>query len=390
VVLEGWVEGYRAFLVRLPSGVRYWTVVDSAFRVHEAADGFLLHMRLGRDLAESSTRAYAISLALFFGWCSGTGLEWQRAPQALGRFVHWLRYHDAGRAGPPDLSRPVRGERRVNCVLAAVREFFRHAVSAGLAGQGTLRALFEVADERSLPAEARGEALVDARLRPRHRLREPEGRVEAISDEDILELLRACRSARDRFIVLALWRIGLRRGELAGLRREDVHLVPDATRLGCGVKGPHVHVRRRDNPNGAAAKSRRSRAVPADWLAVQAYDQYMSDRDACPAAQSCDFLLVNLARGRVGGPMRPGALNELMEALSERAGLGRRVRPHMARHSFATNVSASGATLDEIRDLLGHQSFTASAVYLHPGHERLREAVDRVPVPRDSPHEVLR
>ncbi|HEY1624354.1 MAG TPA: hypothetical protein VGG16_11200, partial [Streptosporangiaceae bacterium] len=77
--------------MRLPSGVRYWTVVDGAWRVHEAADGFLLHMRLGRDLAESSTRAYAISLALFFGWCAGTGLEWQRSPQGLGRFVHWLR-----------------------------------------------------------------------------------------------------------------------------------------------------------------------------------------------------------------------------------------------------------------------------------------------------------
>ena len=111
------MEEYRSFPVRLPSGVQYWTVVDGAWRVHEAADGFLLHMRLGRDLAESSTRAYAISLALFLDRCAGTGLEWQRAPQALGRFVHWLRYHDASRAGPPDLSRPVRGERRVNCVL---------------------------------------------------------------------------------------------------------------------------------------------------------------------------------------------------------------------------------------------------------------------------------
>ena len=88
------------------------------------------------------------------------------------------------------------------------------------------------------------------------------------------------------------------------------------------MKGPHVHVRRRDNPNGAAAKSRRSRAVPADWLVVQAYDQYMSDRDACPAARSCDFLLVNLSRGQVGAPMRPGALNELLEALSRAGGAG--------------------------------------------------------------------
>jgi hypothetical protein len=51
------VQGYRAFPVRLPSGVQYWTVVDGAWRVHEAADGFLLHMRLGRDLAASSMKA---------------------------------------------------------------------------------------------------------------------------------------------------------------------------------------------------------------------------------------------------------------------------------------------------------------------------------------------
>ena len=145
-----------------------------------------------------------------------------------------------------------------------------------------------------------------SRLRPRHRLREPERPVEGLDDEEVLGLLRACGNARDRFIVLALWRMGLRRGELTGLRGEDVHFVPDATRLGCGVKGPHLHVRRRENLNGAAAKSRRPRAVPADWLVVQAYDQYMSDRDACPAARSCDFLLVNLYRGQVGAPMRPG------------------------------------------------------------------------------------
>ena len=244
--------------------------MDGAWRIDEAADRFLLHMRLGWDLAESSTKAYAISLALLFDWCEAAGLECQQAPRALGRFVHWLRFHDPARTGPPDLSRPVRGEGRVNGVLAAVRGFFRHAVAAGLAGPGTLRALFEVADDRSLPTEARGEGLVQARLRPRHRLREAERTVDVVTDEEILELLRACRNARDRFIVLALWRMGLRRGELAGLRREDVHFVPDATRLGCGVKGPHVHVRRRDNANGAVVKSRRSRAVPADWLVVQA------------------------------------------------------------------------------------------------------------------------
>jgi site-specific recombinase XerD len=59
-------------------------------------------------------------------------------------------------------------------------------------------------------------------------------------------------------------------------------------------------------------------------------------------------------------------------------------------HTFAANVAASGATLDEIRDLLGHSSFTASEVYLHPSPGRLREAVDRVPVPRDGAEGILR
>ncbi len=382
--------GYRAFPVRLPSGVRYWTVLDAGWRVAEPADGFLLHMRLGRDLAESSTKAYAISLALFLDWCEGAGLAWPQAPRALGRFVHWLRFHDPARTGVPDFSRPVRGERRVNCVLAAVREFFRHAAAEGLVEPGALRALFEVADDRSLPAEARGEGMVRSRLRPRHRLREPERTVDGLAHEEVLSLLRACGNGRDRFIVLALWRMGLRRGELTGLRGEDVHFVPDAARLGCGVKGPHLHVRRRDNPNGAAAKSRRDRAVPADWLVVQAYDQYMSDRDACTAARSCDFLLVNLYRGQAGAPMLPGAVNDLLAALSRRAGLARQARPHLARHAFAANVAASGATLDEIKDLLGHASFTASEVYLHPSPGRLREAVARVPVPRGGVHEDLR
>lgn len=51
--------------------------------------------------------------------------------------------------------------------------------------------------------------------------------------------------------------------------------------------------------------------------------------------------------------MRPGALNELLAALSRRAGLSRRIHPHQLRYGCA-NVAAAGGTLDEIRELLGH------------------------------------
>jgi integrase/recombinase XerD len=373
---------YRSFLLRLPSGVRYWTVVDERYRTVEAADDFLLTSRLGRDLAEGTTQAYATSLALFFQWCAAAGVEWQAAGRCLGRFVFWLQHYDPQGARPASVEAPVRGPRRVNAVLAAVREFLRYAVSVGAVDAALLDALFQVVRDGDVPVEVRGERGAGLRDKPRHRLREPERVVQPATDDEVLGLVRACLNARDRFVVLALWRMGLRRGELTGLRREDVHFVPDAALLGCGLRGPHLHVCRRDNRNGAVAKSRRPRAVPADWLVVRAYDQYATVRDECAAAAGCDFLLVNLYQPPVGGPMRPQALNELLAALSTRAGLTRGVHPHALRHAFGTNVAASGATLDEIKDLLGHAFVTSSEVYMHPSPGRLRAAVDRVALPR--------
>jgi integrase/recombinase XerD len=57
---------------------------------------------------------------------------------------------------------------------------------------------------------------------------------------------------------------------------------------------------------------------------------------------------------------------------------------------MATNVAAAGGTLDEIRELLGHAAITSSQVYLHPSPDRLRQAVDRVELPRSVSGQVPR
>ena len=180
-----------------------------------------------------------------------------------------------------------------------------------------------------------------------------------------------------------LSRAGLRRSEAAGLRRSDLHLLPDNRVLGCDVEGAHLHVIRRDNVNGAWAKSRHARVVPVDFLVVQAIDQYQVERQQCPAARDCDFLLVNLFRGPVGSPVTPDAINELFTALSVRAGLSRAVTPHRCRHAFATSLAEAGAMLDEIQRLLGHASPTSSQIYLHPSAASLRAAVEKVALPRE-------
>ena len=354
--------------------------MDERWQVLSEADDYLLHLRLGADCAEGTTQAYATSLALFLTWCDSVGKDWRDVPGQLGRFVFWLQHYDPESGWgtrSAEQAAVVRGARRVNAILAAVRSFYRHEAAIGAFPAEGLAALYEDWTNRSGPFlgewDQRGP-------RARHRLRESVEPVDKATDEEVLELLRAAQCARDRFIVISMWRMGVRRGEIMGARREDAHFVPNAQRLGCGVAGPHLHVVRRDNPNGATAKSRRSRAQPADWIVVQAYDQYVAERSAVERAHQSDFLVVGLVGRHAGRPLSPGAVNELLERLSKRASLPRLIHPHMLRHTFATSNAEAGATLDELRELLGHAWITSSQVYLHPSEERLRAAVERVPL----------
>ena len=372
-------------MVRLPSGAGYWTVLDEELAVVPFADAFLRHLRFGRDGAESTTRAYAGAIALFLRWCARTGKDWQAGAEQLGLFMTWLAHAGPAAsgidaepgavvlAGPGAV--PARSARRVNAVLTAVRGMIVHAVTEGTAPGRLVRLLFEVADDADLPAAARGEdGSPGWRVRARHRLHEPERPVDRAADADIVALLGGCCSARDRLIVLLMARAGLRRG--------DVHLLTDSRELGCEVARAHLHVVRRDgNPNGAVAKSRRERAVPLDFLVVQAFDSYEFERMGVPAAASGDFVFVNLQRAPVGAPMRLDAVNDLVTAAARRAGTGA-LRPHQLRHSFASNVIDAGGTLEEAQDLLGHASITSTQVYAHPDPARLRAAVDAVPSPR--------
>jgi integrase len=316
----------------LPSGQQYWTVLDEDLQVVAVADGFLRHQRFGLDGAESTTKAYAHAIALFLRWCARTGRSWQAGVEHVALFMTWLAHAGPDASGAAAVGgdavvlagpgvAPTRSPSRINGVLTAVRGMVVHAVAAGQAPAGLVSLLYEVADDRDLPEAARGaEGSMAWRLRTRHRLREPETAVDRAGDGEIVGVLRACRSARDRLIVLLMARAGLRRGELCGLRRGDVHLLANSRALGCEVERSHLHVvRREDNPNGAWAKSRRQRVVPLDFLVVQAFDTYEFERMRIKQAANSDFVFVNFVpratrradapgrgRGADGGGLPPG------------------------------------------------------------------------------------
>src|SRR5690349_12836533 len=82
----------------MPSGGRYWTVLDGDLRPVRAADRFLRDERFGRDRAELTVKAHAGAVVLFLVWCARTGRDWRTAAGDMAAFIVWLKFTPAGQA----------------------------------------------------------------------------------------------------------------------------------------------------------------------------------------------------------------------------------------------------------------------------------------------------
>ena len=145
----------RALRVALTDTLAYWTVVDDDWRPVPAADGYLRHLRLGADRAEGTTRVYAGDVACYLSWLQRSGRDLTGGAKALGLFVTMLKMTPVVRAGAGQGR--VRSPGRINHVLAAVRELYKHAVADGGLDASVLGLLYEVGDDRNLQAELRPE-----------------------------------------------------------------------------------------------------------------------------------------------------------------------------------------------------------------------------------------
>lgn len=352
-------------------GSELWVVLDHRLVPHREASDFLRSLH-GAGRSPNTIRVYAGRVAAFLGWCAGQGVDWSTVSLAsLARFKHFSE-------ATPARGGRMRSGTTVNAMLTAVCEFLRFCARTGVIGQAVAAQLSEPRWLRFIPpgfdaGESGQFRMVRARmLKARTETPFPE----AFTAGQTARIEECCQRPRERFMVRLLLDGGLRIGEALGLRRSDLHLLPDSRFAGCAVLGAHVHVRHRANPNGALAKSRFPRTVPASGAVLAAYADYQFERSGIVSEDSSDMVFVNLYREPVGAPMTYRAAKRLFERLARDCGFA--VRPHMFRHTAATGWVRAGTDLDVVRALLGHASLASTTVYLHARDEDKRRAVEAV------------
>jgi integrase/recombinase XerD len=120
-------------------------------------------------------------------------------------------------------------------------------------------------------------------------------------------------------------------------------------------------------------KGGRQRVVPVGRYALAAIASYLeSSRPHLLRGRGCRYLFVT-ARG---DRMTRQAFWRLLIANGKKAGIFRRLTPHVLRHSFATHLLEGGADLRSVQTLLGHADISTTQIYTHVLRTRLRKTVD--------------
>lgn len=183
----------------------------------------------------------------------------------------------------------------------------------------------------------------------------PERELDLISGVELERFLVApdgsdLKSLRDRAIFELLFSTGLRVSELCGLSR-DLDLNKDEF----SVRG----------------KGEKVRVVFLSDEAKDAIRIYLEKRTDID-----DALFVRLAPGAGNAQslrLTPRSVERLVKHYAIKAGISKKVTPHVIRHSFATDLLENGADIRSVQALLGHANIATTQIYTHVTDQKLKE-----------------
>jgi integrase/recombinase XerC len=290
-------------------------------------DRFLNHLRDERRLSAHTISAYRRDLEKF------TDFLRRREITTLRQLVV-----AQARMFPAQLNQSGLSSRSIQRALSAVRTLYRYLLRES-----------KVAINPFLTARDVGHR--QAVIAPRAERRLPP----TLSIEEIAQLVtidpRTDLDRRDRAILELFYSSGLRLAELSGLDLGDLDLGDAMVRV--------------------MGKGAKTRIVPIGGYAREAVLAWLNVRPAC-ARESEQALFVNRNGTRLGAR----AIQQRVAVWAQRQGLGRRVHPHMLRHSFASHLLESSSDLRAVQELLGHADISTTQVYTHLDFQHLAQVYD--------------
>lgn len=288
---------------------------------------FLNHLRDERRLSAHTISAYRRDLEKF------TDFLTRREITTLRQLVV-----AQARMFPAQLNQSGLSSRSIQRALSAVRTLYRYLLRES-----------KVAINPFLTARDVGHS--QAVIAPRAERRLPP----TLSIEEIAQLVtidpRTDLDRRDRAILELFYSSGLRLAELSGLDLGDLDLGDAMVRV--------------------MGKGAKTRIVPIGGYAREAVLAWLNVRPAC-ARESEQALFVNRNGTRLGAR----AIQQRVAVWAQRQGLGRRVHPHMLRHSFASHLLESSSDLRAVQELLGHADISTTQVYTHLDFQHLAQVYD--------------
>lgn len=215
-----------------------------------------------------------------------------------------------------------------------------------------LRTFFRFAELRGWCTSGLAEGIMPSRFHPGEPL--PKG----LEREDVVCLLATTEGGRpadvrDRAILMVLVAYGLRAGEVAGLRLDDLDWKDETLRV------------RRPKPG-------RTHHYPLSRGVGQTILHYLRELRPLRPERTL-FLTLN-------APIRPlsrSAISHVVTSRLDRIGItGRRRGAHTLRHGAAQHLLDHGLSMKEVGDYLGHRSVSATSAYAKVQLGALREVAD--------------
>ena len=84
-------------------------------------------------------------------------------------------------------------------------------------------------------------------------------------------------------------------------------------------------------------------------------------------------MFINSAKNGKAGRLTPRSIERIVRAYAIKAGISKKVTPHVLRHSFATDLLSNGADIRSVQMMLGHANIATTQVYTHITDKQLKE-----------------